>query len=84
MTPQHVRARASAMPFNSPAYPLGPYRYENRELLSICYRSDHALLSAVVPEPLLPASEEVLCNFTRIEDSTGFGSSTGMTWAAMW
>ena len=74
MTPQHVRARASAMPFNSPAYPLGPYRYENRELLSICYRSDHALLSAVVPEPLLPASDEVLCNFTRIADSTGFGS----------
>lgn len=74
MTPQDVRAHASAMPFNSPAYPLGPYRYENRELLSICYRSDHALLSAVVPEPLLPASEEVMCNFTRIDDSTGFGS----------
>ncbi len=73
MTPQELRARAYAMPINSPAYPLGPYRYNDREVLSIGYRTDPAALEAVVPEPLRPAGDEARCNFTRIEDSTGFG-----------
>lgn len=73
MQPEDVRARAYAMPINSPAYPLGPYRYNDREVLSIGYRTDRAALAAAVPEPLLPAGDEARLNFTRIDDSTGFG-----------
>ena len=32
-----VRTRAFAMPLTSPAYPIGPYRFRNREYLIITY-----------------------------------------------
>ena len=35
-----VRTRAFAMPLTSPAYPIGPYRFHNREYLIITYRTD--------------------------------------------
>ena len=35
-----VRTRAFAMPLSSPAYPIGPYRFRNREYLIITYRTD--------------------------------------------
>ena len=35
-----VRTRAFAMPLGSPAYPIGPYRFRNREYLIITYRTD--------------------------------------------
>ena len=34
-----VRRRAFAMPLTSPAYPIGPYRFVNREYFIITYRS---------------------------------------------
>ena len=47
-----IRANAYSMPFISPAYPKGPYRFVNREFFIITYRTDPELLRAVVPEPL--------------------------------
>ncbi len=73
MTPDDLRTRAYAMPFTSPAYPHGPYRYNDRETLSIDYRTDAAALAEAVPEPLLPAGETARIAFTRTADSTGFG-----------
>ena len=35
-----VRQQAFAMPLTSPAYPVGPYRFRNREYLIITYRTD--------------------------------------------
>ena len=73
MQPDDIRARAYAMPFTSPAYPAGPYRYRDRETLTIAYRSDAAALEHAVPEPLRLAAAEARCVFTRMPDSTGFG-----------
>ena len=39
-----VRKRAFAMPLTSPAFPPGPYRFINREYLTITYRTDPAAL----------------------------------------
>ena len=47
-----VRTRAFAMPLSSPAYPIGPYRFRNREYLIITYRTDPQKLRELVPEPL--------------------------------
>ena len=47
-----LRGRAFSMPLTSPAFPLGPYRFVNREYLIITYRTDPVKLRAVVPEPL--------------------------------
>ena len=47
-----VRTRAFAMPLTSPAYPIGPYRFRNREYLIITYRTDPQKLRELVPEPL--------------------------------
>src|SRR4029077_4509691 len=71
-----VRERAFAMPLTSPAYPMGPYRFVNREFFIISYRTDPARWRAVVPEPLQVTSPIVNYEFIRMPDSTGFGDYT--------
>src|ERR1700761_7933630 len=71
-----VRTRAFAMPLASPAYPLGPYRFRNREYLIITYRTDPRKLRELVPEPLQVCEPLVKFEFIRMPDSTGFGDYT--------
>lgn len=73
---QTIRERAFATPLCSPAYPMGPYRFINREYFVISYRTDPELLRAVVPEPLEIAEPIVHYEFIRMPDSTGFGDYT--------
>src|SRR5215472_309806 len=76
MKESDVRARAFAMPLTSPAYPVGPYRFVNREYLIITYRTDPQKLRELVPEPLQIEEPLVKFEFIRMPDSTGFGDST--------
>lgn len=76
MKEQDVRGRAFAMPLTSPAYPVGPYRFSNREYLIITYRTDPDKLRAIVPEPLQVTDALVKYEFIRMPDSTGFGDYT--------
>lgn len=43
---------ASSMPWASPSYPKGPYRFVDREYLLIYYETDPDALRAILPEPL--------------------------------
>lgn len=72
-----VIGTAFAMPLTSPSFPRGPYRYANREHLSITYRTDRAALELAVPEPLEIGDALVRCEFMRMEGSTGFGRYSG-------
>jgi acetoacetate decarboxylase len=76
MNADHIRSNAFAMPFTSPAFPPGPYRFVNREFLVITYRTDPDALRAVVPEPLQVPDALVKYEFIRMPDSTGFGDYT--------
>jgi acetoacetate decarboxylase len=76
MNEAEVKARAFAMPINSPAYPPGPYRFVNREFLIITYRTDPDKLRAVIPAPLEFTDPVVKYEFIRMPDSTGFGDYT--------
>ena len=76
MKQEEVRSRAFAMPLTSPAYPVGPYKFYNREYLIITYRTDIEKLRAVVPEPLQVTEPLVKYEFIRMPDSTGFGDYT--------
>ena len=71
-----VKANAFAMPLTSPAFPVGPYRFVNREFLVITYRTDPDALREVVPEPLEIGEPLVKYEFIRMPDSTGFGDYT--------
>src|SRR3954469_4882489 len=71
-----VRTRAFAMPLTSPAYPMGPYRFRNREYLIVTYRTDPWKVARVVPEPLQVEEPLVKFEFIRMPDSTGFGDYT--------
>jgi acetoacetate decarboxylase len=73
MKESEVRERAFAMPLTSPAYPIGPYRFINREYLIITYRTDPQKLRELVPEPLKVEESVVKFEFIRMPDSTGFG-----------
>jgi acetoacetate decarboxylase len=73
MKSEDVVRQAFAMPLTSPAYPIGPYRFVNREYLIITYRTDPERLRAVVPEPLEVTDPVVKYEFIRMPDSTGFG-----------
>lgn len=76
MKEEQVRSKAFAMPLTSPAFPIGPYRFVDREFLIITYRTDPELLRAVVPEPLKIKEPLVHYEFIRMADSTGFGDYT--------
>jgi acetoacetate decarboxylase len=76
MNEQQVRETAFAMPLTSPAFPVGPYRFTNREYMIITYRTDPEKLRAVVPEPLQLDGDVVKYEFIRMPDSTGFGDYT--------
>jgi acetoacetate decarboxylase len=76
MKASEVRSRAFAMPLTSPAFPMGPYRFSNREYLIVSYRTDPAKLRELVPEPLEVAAPVVNFEFIRMPDSTGFGDYT--------
>jgi acetoacetate decarboxylase len=71
-----IRERAFAMPFTSPAFPPGPYRFIDREYMILTYRSDPERLRAVLPEPLELAEPLVKYEFIRMPNSTGFGDYT--------
>jgi acetoacetate decarboxylase len=73
MKESEVRERAFAMPLTSPAYPIGPYRFCDREFLIITYRTDPQKLRELVPEPLKVEEPVVKFEFIRMPDSTGFG-----------
>lgn len=66
-----------SMPAASPSYPLGPFRFINREYLIITYKSDPDAIREALPEPLMPdGSNTVLYEFIRMPDSSGFGDYT--------
>ena len=71
MKESDVRARAFAMPLTSPAYPVGPYRFVNREFLIITYRTDPQKLRELVPEPLQIEEPLVKFEFIRMPDFDG-------------
>jgi acetoacetate decarboxylase len=73
---QDVRDKAFSMPLTSPAYPVGPYRFINREFFIVTYRTDPEALRAVIPEPLEMTDPVVKFEFIRMPDSTGFGDYT--------
>lgn len=72
----NIRQQAFAMPLTNPSYPRGPYRFINREFMTITYRTDMEALRAVVPEPLEIPEPIVKYEFIRMPDSTGFGDYT--------
>ncbi len=76
MNENEVRRRAFAMPLTNPAYPVGPYRFYNREYLIITYRTNPQKLRELVPEPLQVEEPVVKFEFIRMPDSTGFGDYT--------
>jgi acetoacetate decarboxylase len=76
MKESDVRKNAFAMPLTSPAFPVGPYRFIDRQYLIITYRTDPEKLRAVVPEPLQVDEPLVKYEFIRMPDSTGFGDYT--------
>jgi len=71
-----IKKTAFSMPLNSPAYPRGPYRFINREFLTITYETDLEKLKQVVPEPLEVTDPIVKFEFIRMPDSSGFGDYT--------
>ena len=73
---EQVRKTAFAMPLTNPAFPVGPYRFVNREYMVISYRTDRAALERVVPAPLEIIDDVVKYEFIRMPDSTGFGDYT--------
>ena len=76
MNQDDVRRNAFAMPLTAPAFPIGPYRFVDRQYLIITYRTDPAKLRALVPEPLEIVEPVVKFEFIRMPDSTGFGDYT--------
>ena len=68
--------RQLTTPIGAPAYPRGPFRFNNREYLNILYRTDVDALRAVVPEPLEIDEPLVRWEIMRMPDTAGLGDYT--------
>ncbi len=69
--------RQPSVPIAGPSYPVGPYRFVDREYFIVTYLSDPEAIAEAVPEPLQPdGSNTVLYEFIRMPDSSGFGDYT--------
>jgi acetoacetate decarboxylase len=67
----------SSMPAAGPSYPLPPFRFVNREYMTVIYESDPDAIRAALPEPLVPdPSHQVFYEWIRMPDSSGFGDYT--------
>ena len=77
MIEDEVRNAAFAMPITNPSYPVGPYRFTDREYMIISYATDRDALERIVPEPLELVDAIVRYEFIRMRDSTGFGTYSG-------
>ncbi len=65
-----------SMPAASPSYPMGPFRFINREYFIVVYESDPDVVREAVPEPLTPEGNVVYYEWIRMPDSSGFGDYT--------
>jgi acetoacetate decarboxylase len=70
---EEIRKNAFAMPFSSPAYSKGPYRFYNRETFAVTYETDIDALREIVPEPLKVTDPLVTFEVILMPDSCGFG-----------
>lgn len=76
MNEKDILKNAYAMPFTSPSYSKGPYKFVDREYFIITYKTDLDALKEVVPEPLQVKEPLVKYEFIRMPDSSGFGDYT--------
>ncbi|MFB9908560.1 acetoacetate decarboxylase [Allokutzneria oryzae] len=63
-------------PLAAPSYPLGVYRFTDREYLNVFYRTDADALRAIVPEPLEIVEPLVRFEVMHMGDVGGFGPYT--------
>jgi len=63
-----------SMPLQSPTYPIGPYRFFNRQYMTIQYHSDRDAIREALPEPLEPAGDIVSVQWLNLPDGEGFGA----------
>jgi len=66
--------RLPSMPLQSPTYPRGPFRFFDRQYLTISYRTDPAAIRAALPEPLEPEGDVVAVQWLDLPDGEGFGA----------
>lgn len=68
--------RQVATPLTTPAFPLGRFRYTDREYFNVVYRTDPDALRAAVPEPLVIDEPLVRFEVMHMGDVEGYGPYT--------
>ncbi len=64
-----------SMPPGNPSYPMGPYRFIDREYFIVIYESDPEAIRRALPDPLKPdGSEQIFYEWINMPNSSGFGS----------
>ncbi|GAA4013383.1 acetoacetate decarboxylase [Allokutzneria multivorans] len=64
------------VPLSAPPYPLGRYRFTDREYLNVFYRTSLSALRSIVPEPLEIDEPLVRFEVMHMGDVGGFGPYT--------
>lgn len=72
MDKETLLQNAFNMPIGAPAYPQGPYYFQDIEIFVIIYESDPDIIRHAIPEPLEMLRPIVKFEFVRIPSSTGF------------
>jgi acetoacetate decarboxylase len=63
-----------SMPLQSPTYPVGPYRFFNRQYMALSYHTNTDAIREALPEPLEPVGDIVSVQWLDLPDGEGFGA----------
>jgi acetoacetate decarboxylase len=63
-----------SMPLQSPTFARGPFRFIDRQYMSISYESDPAAIAAALPQPLVADGNRVSVQWLDLPDGEGFGA----------
>jgi acetoacetate decarboxylase len=67
----------SSMPAAAPGYPLPPFRFVDREYMTVIYENDPDAIRGTRPKPLAPyPPHRVFHEWIRMPVSSGFGDYT--------
>ena len=71
--------RLPSMPLQSPTFPRGPYRFQDRQYLIIRYRTELAAIRYALPEPLEAVGDNVSIQWLDLPQGEGFGSYSAVS-----
>lgn len=73
LTIEEIRAPGFSTPFDAPLVPSFPFGFRNCEVLTLAWRTNRDAIADILPPPLEPTCDVVLCHIYHMNDPDWLG-----------